>query len=819
MKISYSWLRNYVDTDMSAEEMSKVLTAIGLEVESLETEETVKGGLEGVVVGKVLTCEKHPDADKLKITTVDYGDGPVQIVCGAPNVAAGQKVVVATVGCTLYPNPEEPFKIKKSKIRGAESLGMLCAEDELGLGTSHDGIIVLDDSAVIGTPAKKQFGIEEDYVFEIGLTPNRIDASSHTGVARDLAAYLKYNGQDVSVKLEPVDDFKVDNHDRETKVTVEDGDACPHYMGLTMTNVKVGPSPEWLQKRLRSIGLNPHNNVVDVTNFILHELGQPMHAFDADKITGGEVIVRKAKKGEKFVTLDGVERTLSDEDLMVCNKTAPMCIAGVLGGTESGVTENTKNVFLESAYFNPVSVRRSAKRHGINTDASFRFERGTDPEILGYALRRAALLIKATGGGEISSEITDVLSHEIKPFRVELSVDKTEKLIGKKIGGDTIRKILSALEIEITEDDGDRLTLLVPSYRVDVQRAADVTEDILRIYGYNNIEISDKVNSTIAYAPNPDREKIKNTASDMLSSNGFNEIMSNSLTKSSYYEGSAEFPEEKCVRILNPLSNDLNVMRQTLLFNMLEAIVLNANRKNGNLKFYEYGNVYTFSQKAHEEGKGLNAYREVPHLAMAVTGKLNAPSWNQKPEESGFYSLKAMCEKLLRRFGLNMNEAIYETHDSELYSTAVDVKMRGKRLMTIGSIAKKIRKQLDIKAEVYYADIDFDAFVNMIKTYGLTVKELSKYPEVSRDLSMLIDNKVTFSDLRGVAFKTEKNLLKNVTLFDVYEGDKLPEGKKSYALNFILEDTTQTLTDNVIDRVMNNLIMQFEKQLGAEIRK
>ena len=819
MKISYSWLRNYIDTDMSAEEMSTALTAIGLEVESLETEETVKGGLEGVVVGKVITCEKHPDADKLKITTVDYGEGPVQIVCGAPNVAAGQKVVVATVGCTLYPNPDEPFKIKKSKIRGAESLGMLCAEDELGLGVSHDGIIVLDDSAEIGTPAKKQFVIEEEYIFEIGLTPNRIDAASHTGVARDLAAYLRYNGQDVSVKYAPVDAFKVDNHNRETKVTVKDGDACPHYMGLTMTGVKVGPSPEWLQKRLRSIGLNPHNNVVDVTNFILHELGQPMHAFDADKITGGEVIVKKASEGEKFVTLDGVERTLSAEDLMICNTEAPMCIAGVLGGAESGVTENTTNVFLESAYFNPVSVRRSAKRHGINTDASFRYERGTDPNILGYALRRAALLIQETGGGEVSSEIMDVLSHDIKPFRVELSIDKTERLIGKKIGGDTIRKILSALDIEIVEDDGDRLVLSVPPYRVDVQRAADVTEDILRIYGYNNIEILNKVNSTIAYAPNPDREKIKNTASDLLSSNGFNEIMSNSLTKSAYYEGCDEFPEDRCVRILNPLSNDLNVMRQTLLFNMLEAIVLNSNRKNGDLKFYEYGNVYTFSLKAHEEGKGLNAYRESPHMALAMTGKLSAPSWNEKPEEASFYALKAMCEKLLRRFGLNINEAVYETHESELYSTAVDIRMRGKRLMTIGSISKKTRKQFDIKAEVYYADIDFDAFVNMVKTYSLTVKELSKYPEVSRDLSMLLDNKVTFSDLRNVAFKTEKNLLKNVTLFDVYEGDKLPEGKKSYALNFILEDTTQTLTDNVIDRVMNNLATQFEKQLGAEIRK
>lgn len=819
MKISYNWLKNYVDTTLSAEEMSVALTDIGLEVEALERVETIKGSLEGVIVGQVLTCEKHPDADKLKITTVDYGSGATQIVCGAPNVAAGQKVLVATVGCTLYPKPDEPFKISKSKIRGVESLGMLCAEDELGLGVSHDGIMILPESAAVGTPAKEYFNIKEEYIFEIGLTPNRIDAASHIGVARDLIAYLRYKGEDVSLKLADVSEFKEGDGSRTVNITVKDGEACPRYLGLTITGVTIKPSPEWLQNSLRAIGINPKNNVVDITNFILHELGQPLHAFDADKIASDEVVVRRAVEGEKFTTLDEVERTLSLEDLMICDAQKPMCLAGVFGGVDSGVTEGTKNIFLESAYFNPTVIRKSAKRHGLNTDASFRYERGTDPNILEYAIKRAALLVCEMTGGKMASAIVERSSVVPSPFAVELSVDRVERLIGKAIGAETIKTIIKALDITIAEEKDGTLSLLVPPYRVDVQREVDVIEDILRIYGYNNIEVPQSVHSTLCYSPSPDRELITNTMADFLSSNGFNEIMSNSLTKNSYYEGLAEFPEEKCVRILNPLSNDLNVMRQTLLFNALEAIILNVNRKNSNLKFYEFGNVYGFNEKAKAEGAALKAYHETAHLAIAVTGADRVASWDSKPEQSSFYTVKHICDKLLRRFGLDINGAVYATHESSLYSSAVDVKLRGKNILTIGVVSKNIRKMFDLKAEVYYADLNFDAFVSLIKSNNLTVEELSKYPEVSRDLSLLIDKSVTFSELRTIAFKTEKALLKNVTLFDVYEGDKLPEGKKSYALNFILEDTTKTLTDKVIDAAMEKLMKEFGRNLNAEVRK
>ncbi|MEG2492983.1 MAG: phenylalanine--tRNA ligase subunit beta [Rikenellaceae bacterium] len=819
MKISYNWLKNYVDTNLSAEEMSVILTDIGLEVEGLERVETIKGSLEGVIVGEVLTCEKHPNADKLNITTVDYGCGAVQIVCGAPNVALGQKVVVATVGCTLYPKPDEPFKISKSKIRGVESFGMLCAEDELGVGVSHAGIVVLPNDTKIGTPAKEVFEVKEEYIFEIGLTPNRADAASHIGVARDLIAYLRYKGEDKALKLADVSQIRPSDGSRTTKVTVKDTEACPRYLGLTITGVEIKPSEEWLQNSLRAIGINPKNNIVDITNFILHELGQPLHAFDADKIIGGEVVVRKAVEGEKFTTLDEVERTLSQEDLVICNAQNPMCLAGVLGGADSGVSENTKNVFLESAYFNPTTIRKSAKRYGLNTDASFRYERGTDPNILEYAIKRAAMLICSMAGGKISSEIIKGSDAIITPFAVELSIDKVEKIIGKSIGSETIKKIITALDIKIERENGDALSLLVPPYRVDVQRDVDVIEDILRIYGYNNIEVPQSVRSTLSYAPSPDRDLVTNTIANFLSANGFNEIMSNSLTKGSYYENLSDFPQERCVKILNPLSNDLNVMRQTLLFNSLEAVILNINRKNNNLKFYEFGNVYGFSAKAKEEGLALKAYHETAHLAMVVTGASKVASWDSKPEQSSFYTLKHICDKMLRRFGLDMNQAIYTTHESGLYSSAVDVKVRGKNLLTIGVVSKSIKKIFDIKAEVYYADFNFDTLLSLIKNNTLTVEELSKYPEVSRDLSLLIDQKVTFSDLRNVAFKTGKNILKNVTLFDVYEGDKLPNGKKSYALNFILEDKTKTLTDSVIDATMDKFIKEFERNLNAEVRK
>ncbi|MEG1934678.1 MAG: phenylalanine--tRNA ligase subunit beta, partial [Rikenellaceae bacterium] len=603
MKISYNWLKKYINADLSAEKTAEILTAIGLEVEAFEKIETIKGGLEGLVVGEVLTCDKHPDADKLHITTVDYGEGVVQIVCGAPNVARGQKVVVATVGATLYPtNSDESFKIKKSKIRGVESLGMLCAEDEIGVGESHDGIMVLDTTTKIGTPASEYFKIEDDYVFEIGLTPNRIDAASHIGVARDLAAYLSSQGAKKSIILPDVSSFKIDNHSRQIAVEVENKAAAPRYMGLTISNVTVKPSPEWLQNSLRAIGLNPKNNIVDITNFILHELGQPLHAFDADKIEGGKIVVKCCNEGDKFTTLDSVERSLSKDDLMICSATRPMCLAGVFGGADSGVTDTTKNIFIESAYFNPVSIRKSAKRHGLLTDASFRYERGTDPRIPEYALYRAALLVKELAGGEITSEVTDILNMDLKGFEVSISIDRVERLIGKKIGKDTIVKIVEGLEMKIVEDNGDSLLLDVPPYRVDVKREVDVVEDILRIYGYNNIEIPQKVHSTLSYEQKYSKTLVAEAISQMLSSIGFNEIMSNSLSKSEYYEGSECYPIEKCVKILNPLSNDLNVMRQTLLYHAMEALMLNTNRKRTNVKFYELGNCYSYIASQVEKG-------------------------------------------------------------------------------------------------------------------------------------------------------------------------------------------------------------------------
>ena len=826
MKISYNWLKDYIQTDLEPEKIAEILTDIGLEVDSFEKVETIRGGLEGVVVGEVLTCEKHPDADRLHVTTVDLGDGvPTQIVCGAPNVAAGQKVLVATVNCTLYPTGEkEGVKIKKSKIRGVESFGMICAEDELGLGTSHEGIIVLPSDAVAGTPAREQYQIEDDYEIEIGLTPNRIDAGSHYGVARDLAVYLKAHGMSCKLELPSVDAFKQDNDSREIKVEVKNAEAAPRYMGVTMTGIKIAPSPEWMQKHLRAIGINPKNNVVDITNFVLHETGQPLHAFDADKITGGKIVVRTCEAGTPFVTLDGVERKLTAEDLMICNVEEPMCIAGVFGGLDSGVSDTTTSVFIESAYFNPVWVRKTAKRHGLNTDSSFRFERGVDPNMLPYALKRAATLIAELAGGVVSSPVTDIYPVKIEPFRFDISLERANRLIGKEIPAEVVKKIIEALDVKIEAENDGVLSVAVPPYRVDVQREADLVEDILRIYGYNNVEIPDHVNSTLAYAPKPNKDKIVNAASDMLSANGFNEIMSNSLTKSAYYEGLTSYPVENCVKIMNPLSNDLNVMRQTLLFNALEAVQLNINRRNGNLKLYEFGHCYHYSAKAAEAVardsslSPLTAYSEENHLAITVTGLDHVQSWNIKSEPTTFYTLKKFAEKLLKRFGLNIDEAVMEPLESDLYSEAVSYKIHGKKVFDLGIVAKKIRTIFDIKQNVYFMDMNFDAFINIIRNNKITAKELSKYPEVKRDLALLVDKSVTFAQLRKIAFATEKKLLRNVTLFDVYEGEKLPEGKKSYALGFVLEDTTQTMTDQTIDRIMNNLIREFERQVHAQIR-
>ncbi len=819
MKISHKWLKRYIDCTLSIDELSRILTDIGLEVEGVERIESVKGGLESVIIGEVLTCEPHPDSDHLHITTVNYGSDPVQIVCGAPNVAAGQKVVVATVGAVLYPTPDsEGFKIKKSKIRGAESFGMLCAEDELGIGSSHDGIMVLDSSAVVGTAAKEYFGLEEDYMLEIGLTPNRIDAASHYGVARDLAAYLKYANIPHVLTLPSVEEFKVDDNSFKIDVEVENKEACPHYMGITVSGVTVAPSPEWLQSSLRAIGIQPKNNLVDISNYILHEVGQPLHFFDADKIKGGKVVVRNYEDGRKFKTLDEVERTLSSEDLMISSAEEPMCIAGVFGGIDSGISDTTTNVFIESAYFNPVSVRKSAKRHGLSTDASFRFERGINPNGTEYALKRAVTMIIEMAGGKVTSDIIDAEYSKVENFKVDFSISRCDMLIGKSIGIDNIKRILEGLEITIESEDGDKLSLSVPPYRVDVQREEDVIEDILRIYGYNNVEVPLSVKSTLAYANNPDPDRVTNTIADLLSANGCNEIMSNSLTKGGYYENSNYYPIDRCVKIVNPLSGDLNVMRQTLFFNVMEAIELNTNRRNGDLKLYEFGNCYYYNSDNVKEDRPLSAYSESARLAIAVTGKDSAPSWNRVSQDSSFYTLKTLIEKVLKRFGINMNDAIYSSCDNDIYSEGVVVKVRGKELLTMGVVSKRYRKMFDIKADIYYLEMNFDTFIDMIKSNKVAVSELSKFPEVRRDLALLVDKNTTFSMLRSVALKSEKKLLKNVTLFDIYEGDKIPEGKRSVALNFILEDNTKTLTDNVIDKCMNSLIYQFEK-LGAEVRK
>ena len=820
MNISYNWLKEYVNFDLTPDETAAALTSIGLETGGVEEVQTIKGGLEGLVIGEVLTCVEHPNSDHLHITTVNLGDGePVQIVCGAPNVAAGQKVVVATLGTKLY-DGDECFTIKKSKIRGVESTGMICAEDEIGIGTDHAGIIVLPAEAVPGTLAKDYYNIKSDYVLEVDITPNRADACSHYGVARDLYAYLIQNGKQATLQRPSVDAFKVENHDLDIEVTVENSEACPHYAGVTVKGVTVKESPEWLQNKLRLIGVRPINNVVDITNYIVHAFGQPLHCFDAGKIKGNEVIVKTMPEGTPFVTLDEVERKLNERDLMICNKEEAMCIAGVFGGLDSGSTEATTDVFIESAYFNPVWVRKTAKRFGLNTDSSFRFERGVDPDIQVYALKRAALLMKELAGGEIASEITDICSAPIEKFKVELDIKRVNRLIGKEIPADTIRTILGALDIKIEAEEGDLWRVAVPPYRVDVTREADLVEEILRIYGYNNIPVPSHVNSALSYAPKPDRNKLMNLAADFLTANGFTEIMSNSLTKAAYYEGLTSYKPEHCVKILNPLSNDLNVMRQTLLFNMLEAVQLNANHRNGDLKLYEFGNCYFYDATAAMPEEPLKAYSEQFRLAIAVTGIAAPLSWNRKPEQASFFTLRAIAEKLLRRFGLDLYTLKSESLRSDLYGDALSFSLNDKarELVQMGVVSSKLRKTFDLKQDVYYLEMDFGALVKATRKNKVSAKELSKFPEVKRDLALLIDKEVTFSALRDIAFAAERKLLKRVSLFDVYEGDKLPEGKKSYALSFVLEDKTQTLTDKMIEQAMANLTAQFERKAGAQVR-
>ena len=821
MNISYNWLKRYIDTDLGAEEVARILTDIGLEVEGFEKIETVKGGLHGVVVGEVLTCTDHPDSDHLHLTTVDVGAGdPLQIVCGAPNCRAGLKVLCATVGTVLYPGGgDEEFKIKRSKIRGVESLGMLCAEDELGIGASHDGIMELPADARVGMTAKEYLGIEDDYLIEVGLTPNRVDAASHIGVARDLAAYLRSQGLNAEVKMPDVSAFAPDNHDLPVTVRIENHEAAPRYAGVTVKNCKIGPSPEWMQNCLRAAGINPKNNLVDITNFVLFELGQPLHAFDAAKIEGREVVVRTCAEGTPFVTLDGVERKLTADDLMICSAERPMCIAGVFGGLDSGIGDTTTDVFIESAYFNPVWVRKTAKRFGLNTDSSFRFERGVDPNMQVYAAKRAALLMKELAGGEISSDITDIYPNPVEDFKFDISFARIDSLIGKKIPEDTVRTILAALEVKILAEKEGVLSVAVPPYRVDVQREADLVEEVLRIYGYNNVEIPVQVRSTLSYAAKPDRNRLMNLAADYLTAGGFTEIMSNSLTKESYYEGLTSYPAARCVRILNPLSADLNVMRQTLLFNTMEAVQLNANRRNGNLRLYEFGNCYFYDEAARDAEKPLSAYSEQYRLAIAVTGAAVPQSWNAKPQASSFFTLRAVAEKLLRRFGLDIYALKCEPLQSDLFGDGISLSAgNGRELLQMGVVAPRIRRAFDLKQEVYYLEMNFDALVKSTRKHRIAFEELSKFPEVKRDLALLVDRQVTFAQLRAIALATERKLLKSVSLFDVYEGDKLPEGKKSYALSFVLEDKSQTLTDKAIERVMNNLQAQFERQAGAVVR-
>nr|BFF40892.1 phenylalanine--tRNA ligase subunit beta [Tenacibaculum mesophilum] len=808
MKISYNWLQQFLQTDWEAEKTGELLTDLGLEVEGIETVESIKGSLKGVVVGEVLTCEKHANADKLKVTTVDLGNGtPVQIVCGAPNVAAGQKVPVATVGTMLYDEKGEGFKIKKGKIRGEESHGMICAEDELGLGQSHDGIMVLDENLAPGTPCSEVFNIETDYVFEIGLTPNRADAMSHYGVARDLRAGLIQQGTNIELISPSVSDFHVDERTHKIDIEIEDKDLAPRYCGITITDVEVKESPEWIQNRLKAIGLTPKNNIVDITNYVLHELGQPLHAFDASKIRGGKVVVKTLEEGTKFTTLDDVERELSSEDIMICDADDnPLCIGGVFGGAQSGVTEHTTSIFLESAYFNPVSVRKTAKRHGLNTDASFRFERGIDINTTKYALKRAALLIEEYAGGKMSSDILDFYPVKVEDFEVFLSFENAYKLIGQEIPKETIKKILASLDIKINSVTEAGLGLVVPSYRVDVQREADIIEEILRVYGYNNVEFSHKLNTSISF--DSDKEvKIENIVADQLTSLGFNETMANSLTKADYIELSENLNADFNVEMLNPLSNDLKVMRQSLLFSGLESVAYNINRKNNSLKFYEFGKTY------HKYESG---YQEDKHLTLFVTGNRTQDSWKVASQASDFFYVKGIVTALLSRLGIDKLKTT--PTKSDVFSEGITLSLGKTKLVELGVVKRAILKEFSIKQEVLFADFNWQNILELVGKKKIKVADLPKFPAVKRDLALLLDNKVEFKEIYNLAFQSERKLLKEVDLFDVYEGDKLPEGKKSYAVSFVLQDENKTLADKQIDKIMQKLQQTFEKNLDAVLR-
>lgn len=821
MNISYNWLKDYLNLTLTPEEVSAALTSIGLETGGIEEVQTVKGGLEGLVIGKVLTCREHPNSDHLHITTVDLGNGePVQIVCGAPNVASGQHVVVATVGTVLY-DGDTSFTIKKSKIRGEESFGMICAEDEIGIGESHDGIIVLPETAVPGTLAKDYYNIKSDYVLEVDITPNRVDAASHYGVARDLAAYLVRNGYIPDLRKPSVDSFKIDNLSGDAiKVEVQNTEACPRYCGLTIRNVKVSESPEWLQQRLHAIGLRPINNVVDITNYVLHETGQPLHCFDLNKVKGGKVIVKTLPEGTKFVTLDETERTLSDRDLMICNESEGMCIAGVFGGLDSGVTDKTTDIFLESAYFNPTWVRKTARRHGLNTDSSFRYERGADPNNLVYVLKRAALLVKELAGGEITGNIVDIYPQKIENFKVELAYERINSLVGKVIPADIVKSILKSLEIEILDERDGCLSLSVPTYRVDVQRDVDVIEDILRIYGYNNVEFTDNVHSNLSYKTSTDTShQLQNLVAEQLTGCGFNEIMNNSLTRSAYYASLETYPESHCVRLLNPLSNDLNVLRQTLLFGGLESVAYNVNRRRPDLKFYEFGNCYYFNPAASVEKGVLAPYSETQYLGLWVTGNRVSGSWAHPDEKSSVYELKAYVENIFIRLGINFGRLQYTQVSTDLFSAALNIATRdGKQIGVIGIVAKKVLKGFDIDNDVFYAELNWTLLMKEAAHNKVLYIDIPKFQPVKRDLALLVDASVPFVEIEKVAYETERKLLKEVYLFDVYEGKNLETGKKSYAVTFILQDENKTLNDKQIDSIMSRIINNLQQKLNAKLR-
>ncbi len=815
MKISYNWLRQYIDTGLPPRDVSEILTNIGLEVEGMEEIQSVQGGLEGVIIGEVLTCTKHPNADKLSITTVKLGEEePVQIVCGASNVAKGQKVPVATIGTTLYQG-EERFTIRKSKIRGELSMGMICAEDELGLGNSHDGIMVLDDDAVPGTPAATYFNVETDTVFEIGLTPNRIDGASHLGVARDLAAYLKQKGE-VALKRPSVEGFKTDNHDLSIPVEIADRDGCRRYSGITISGLKVQDSPAWLQKRLRSIGLTPINNVVDITNFVLHESGQPLHAFDADKITGNRVIVKTLPEGTPFVTLDEAERKLVATDLMICNTEEGMCIAGVFGGAYSGVTGSTTRVFLESACFDPVYIRKTARHHQLSTDSSFRFERGSDPNLTVWALKRAALLIKEIAGGSISSEVMDEYPEPEEDFRVAISFAHVDRLIGNHIDPDIIGSILESLEIKIDQRDEKGMILRVPPYRVDVKREADIIEEILRIYGFNRVKTGSGLRSTLTHSVKPDKEKVINMTSDLLTAKGFYEIKSNSLTASAYYDRDGQ-QDREVVRLYNPLSQDLSLMRKNLLYGGLEAIAYNINRKLTDLKLYEFGNCYYM-----DPGSGRDnlpdRYNEQLHLGIFLSGRSQPGNWNRKPEDASFYVLKSYVESVLIKLGIDTLDLQSAGSDNPDYTEGMVYGSGGETLVEMGIVAPGLLKQFDIRQPVFAAEFNWDHLLQLLPGHRILFKPLPRFQVVTRDFSLMLDRQVTFESLRALAYKTEKKLLKKVTLFDVYEGDKIEKGKKSYALSFTLLDEEKTLTDQQIDGVMMKIAKAYEKAFSAIVR-